>query len=522
MSPDDFIKITNLLDIPVFLVNSRGVIHAANIVAHKMFSAATDELVGSVISDLVVDAGAKVKKYITSCSGSKQLVLGSLQFKAVDGDENDFRCYGALLEPACGESPALIFLRCVPREQAVGNFLLVNRKIEELNQKIRQHVAAKEALRESQAVLDGIISNATASIYMKDLQGRYLLANQHYTNLFGLQPKDFGNKTDFDLFPKEIAIKLAENDRHVYETAAPQHWEESLPLAGGAHEYISVKFPILDKNNQIHAIGCVSTDITERKNAEAKVRQLNDELEQRIQDRTKELQLSNKELGRSNKELESYSYTIAHDLRAPLRTIVSFGQLIHEAVLEKLDANDVKDFERILAAGKRMAKLVEDMLGFSRISRQQLCRDNFSFTELANDVVKSLCDAYPERSADWKIKMNINVKGDKSLLGIVLDNLLGNAFKYSSTQDNSIIEFNVTKKKGEIVYYVKDNGVGFDMNYSNKLFDPFQRLHGAEFEGTGIGLATVHRIIERHHGQIWAEAQPENGATFYFTLPTEF
>ena len=229
------------------------------------------------------------------------------------------------------------------------------------------------------------------------------------------------------------------------------------------------------------------------------------------------------ELRESNNELESYSYSIAHDLRSPLRSIISFSQIIEEEAGHKLNTEEKEYFERIVTASKRMAELIDDILELGRITRSELQYTEVDLSALAKVAVERICMASEHREIDLQIQENLTALGDKRLLALALDNLLGNACKYSSMKNHVHIEFGSTVvnkgNKESLTYFVRDNGVGFDMKYADNLFKPFHRLHNNElFEGTGIGLATVQRIIHRHGGKIWAEAEVGKGASFYFTL----
>jgi signal transduction histidine kinase len=230
------------------------------------------------------------------------------------------------------------------------------------------------------------------------------------------------------------------------------------------------------------------------------------------------------ELRESNKELESYSYSIAHDLRSPLRSITSFSQILLEDAHDKLSNEEKDHLARIINASVRMAALIDDILELGRVTRTKVEHTDIDLTALAKTVVEQFYNKDDNRVIDWQIQEGINLRGDKKLLRLLFENLLGNALKFTGKKDHPRIEFGRINStpNGEKppVYYVKDNGVGFDMQYAEKLFEPFHRLCSREeFEGTGIGLATVERIISRHGGKVWAEAKPNAGATFYFTLP---
>jgi PAS domain S-box-containing protein len=260
------------------------------------------------------------------------------------------------------------------------------------------------------------------------------------------------------------------------------------------------------------AVIAMAMDVTERLQAEEQVRRLNAELEQRVVQRTAQLE-------EANKELESFSYSVSHDLRAPLRHIDGFSQVLLEDYGGQLDEQGRNHLLRLKKASQRMSQLIDDLLELSRVSRSELDRQATNLSRLAGMILLELKQNQPERQVTWQIMDNIMATGDPRLLRVVLENLLGNAWKYTAKKGEAAIEFGSYPEGGETVYYVRDNGAGFDMRYADKLFAPFQRLHRAEeFEGTGIGLATVKRIVARHGGRIWAESAPDAGATFHFTL----
>jgi len=222
----------------------------------------------------------------------------------------------------------------------------------------------------------------------------------------------------------------------------------------------------------------------------------------------------------ANKELDAFSYSVSHDLRAPLRSIDGFSQALLEDYADKVDAEGKSHLQRIRRAAQRMADLIEALLALSRVTRSEIRRATLDLSALARAIAAELQQREPERQAEWMIQHGLVVDGDPRLLRAMLENLLGNAWKFTSARAPARIEFGVWPgSDGRPTYYVRDNGAGFDMAYENKLFGAFQRLHTqAEYGGTGIGLATVHRIIHRHGGRVWAEGAPDQGATFYFTL----
>jgi len=246
--------------------------------------------------------------------------------------------------------------------------------------------------------------------------------------------------------------------------------------------------------------------------AEGELLQFNVELEERVRARTADLE-------NANRELEAFSYSISHDLRTPLRSIASYSRMVELDYAECLDAQGRKMLQRVHEAAKKMGVLIEDLLRLSRVTRAQMKIEAVSVTELAAGIAHELQRQEPGRNATFKIQPDMAARADPGLVAVALENLIGNAWKFASTRPVPYIEVGTVETGGDTVYFVRDNGVGFDMGYVGNLFAPFHRLHGErEFPGTGIGLATVKRIVERHGGRIWADAAVDLGATFYFTL----
>jgi len=257
----------------------------------------------------------------------------------------------------------------------------------------------------------------------------------------------------------------------------------------------------------------LQTQKAEALRAEAEIHQLNIDLEQRVLERTAELQAA-------NRELETFSYSVSHDLRAPLRAIDGFSQAVIEDYADKLGDQGRDYLNRVRTATQHMGHLIDDLIKLARVARAEMQREAVDLSALAGSVLASLQASEPARKVDWHIEPGLTASGDANLLRVVLDNLLGNAWKFTGKQASARIELGVLRQAGsEQAYFVRDNGVGFDMTYAGKLFGAFQRLHTmSEFPGTGIGLATVQRIIHRHGGRVWAEGVAGKGATFYFSL----
>ncbi|MBV9623211.1 MAG: GAF domain-containing protein [Acidobacteria bacterium] len=242
--------------------------------------------------------------------------------------------------------------------------------------------------------------------------------------------------------------------------------------------------------------------------------QLYGELEQRVEQRTRQMQAA-------YDELEAFSYSVSHDLRAPLQHISGFAGLLKEECSTTLNEQSVRYLDRISQAVKDMGKLIEDLLCLSKVSHSELNLEGVNLSQIASAVAANLKSSAPHRQAEFQLAENVEVLGDGGLLRVVMENLLSNAWKFTSRREHALIEFGATRTPNGNECFVRDNGVGFDLKYSNRLFAPFQRLHRAEdFSGTGVGLATVRRIIHRHGGRVWAQAEPDRGASFYFTLPS--
>jgi PAS domain S-box-containing protein len=382
-----------------------------------------------------------------------------------------------------------------------------------LVQDVSDRKRVEQALAESYSILHAVIEGTTDSIFMKDLQGRYVTINSAGAKVIGKPLEDIIGKDDSELFPSNIALPLMENDRKLLGAERSQTYEDIVPVRGELRTFLSTK--TICRNEQGKAIGLIgiARDITERKRTEKQIKKLNQDLERRVFERTAQLEAT-------NKELESFSYSVSHDLRAPLRSIDGFSQALIERYTEQLDDKGKHYLKRVRAATQRMGELIDDLLNLSRVTRSQMQRQRVYLSALVQEITSDLQQTQPERSAEFVIAPGVLVEGDPQLLKVVLENLLSNAWKFTSNQISTRIEFGIRSQQNvKQAYFVKDNGAGFDMEYADKLFGAFQRLHTTdEFPGTGIGLATVQRIIRRHGGYVWAEGAVGQGATFYFTL----
>jgi PAS domain S-box-containing protein len=381
---------------------------------------------------------------------------------------------------------------------------------------------AEEALRTSEAFLNNIIEQSPLPMWIADREGTMIRLNRACRDLFQISEEEVVGRYNILKDPILEADGRLPRIRRVFEEGETVRFEVrydkarigNLSLKQGETVFLDLTaFPIRDGAGKITHAVIQLWDITERKKAEEEVIRLNAELEQRVRERTAQL-------AAANAELESFSYSVSHDLQAPLRAIEGFGRALKEDYQTVLDERGEKYVDRILAAAERMRLLIEDLLKLSRVTRSELAYASVDLSRLAASIAAELQESQPERRVDWIIAPDIHAEGDGRLLEVVLRNLLENAWKFTSRHERARIEFGAAEQDGVWVFFVKDDGAGFDKAYADKLFQTFQRLHSPEeFEGTGIGLAIVRRVILRHGGRVWAEGAPEQGATFYFTLP---
>ena len=371
------------------------------------------------------------------------------------------------------------------------------------------------SFKNAEAMFHRLVESAPDALVIVDLEGRIQLVNSQTELLFGY--------TRAELLGAPIEMLLPERfrARHVEHRAGYCASRRYRPLGGcmglygvrkdGTELPIDISLSYQQTENGLVALAAIR-DITERKRAEEAIRRLNEELEQRVIERTAELQAA-------NKELEAFSYSVSHDLRAPLRAIDGFSRILVEEHAAVLPPEGQRFLQLVRNNAGQMGRLVDDLLAFSRLGRQAIKKQPVASTDLVREVLAELRNEQEGRQVETSIGELPVCQADRALLGQVFMNLLSNALKFTQKREKAIIEIGSREADGTRVYFVKDNGVGFDMRYADKLFGVFQRLHRAEeYEGTGVGLAIVQRVVHRHGGRVWADAELDKGATFYFTL----
>jgi len=385
-----------------------------------------------------------------------------------------------------------------------------------LSNDISERIKAEEVLRGNDANLEF----AQAMARMGSWERNYVTGNAFWSKemfrLFDLDPEK-------ELPPFDAIVQLIHpEDRSVFAEIHKQVRETGMPATLEFRKY-SNQGKLLHFETRIQRIqresdhSCFLTgmiiDITERKNAELEIQKLNQTLEDRVAERTSQLEAA-------NKELEAFSYSVSHDLRAPLRHINGYLELLAKRNYTQLDEKGKHYMDSIAEASNQMGTLIDDLLNFSRAGRMEMKPDNMDMNKAINDALIILEQEIKGRAIEWKQAPMPNVYADYAMIRQVWVNLLSNALKYSRKRAVAVIEIGVTDEADEFVCFVRDNGAGFDMNYAQKLFGVFQRLHSVEeFEGTGIGLANVRQVIKRHKGRTWAEGEIDKGATFYFSIP---
>jgi PAS domain S-box-containing protein len=375
-------------------------------------------------------------------------------------------------------------------------------------------VATASALRESQARYREVVESVKEVIFRTDSSGRLTFLNHAWETVTGYPVEEsLGKELVSYLHPDDRAAAREQMVEVASGLRSECHCELRLRTRQGEVRWIEATGRAISTGADSRpALTGTLDDISGRKVAELTLKNINQELEARVKARTAELEAS-------NRELEAFSYSVSHDLRAPLRAIDGFAQILEEELAERAEPSVHAHLGRIRKGTQRMSQLIDDLIGLARLTRQPLNRETVDLSEMAAQIIDELRAEEPQRKVEVAITQRLIVNADRNLMRVVLENLLRNAWKFTAGRDPARINFQIGHARGLRVFCISDNGAGFDMAFASNLFRPFHRLHGSgEYEGTGIGLATVQRIIQRHGGVVWAQARPNEGARFFFTV----
>lgn len=473
---------------PIFAFDLQARVTFWNGAMEKLYGIPSAEALGKAVRDVIpAFEGSADELDLQGTLGGAAGRSGMRSFPVPRGSEN--RIFEAEYCPLPGE----------------GGFAILR--------EVTESRRARERLEESESRFRTMADGAPVLLWMSETDALCTFFNQGWLDFTGRTlEREWGNGWAEGVHPEDFQHCMT-----VYLSAFVERrgfrMEYRLRRADGQYRWI------LDTGRPRYApdgafegyIGsCI--DITELRDSASALRKLNDELEDRVERRTSELR-------HSNDELESFSYSVSHDLRAPLRAIDGFSLMLADSSAERLDEQGRHALERIRSGCRRMDELIDALLGLSRMSRTEMILQEVDLSSLAASIAEEFRASAPRRRVEVSIAPGLSARGDLRLLRVVLSNLLGNAWKFTSRRTEARIEVGSEVRQGAPAFFVRDNGAGFDMEYAEKLFRVFQRLHRQdEFEGTGIGLATVQRIIHRHGGRVWAEGKLDQGATFHFTL----
>ncbi len=402
-------------------------------------------------------------------------------------------------------------------QNSKGDVLFYEGSVEDITdrrQAEEELLHAHENLKKTLMFRDAVLSAIPTPVFYKDREGRYLGCNLAFSEVMGVTQDQIQGKTVYELWPGDHARVYHEKDLELMSNPGLQIYEFKVRDKDGRDRpVIYSKDVFRDENDQVAGIIGAFLDITDRRQAEEEVRQLNLELEQRVSERTAQLETA-------NRELEAFAYSVSHDLRAPLRHIDGFIKLLIKNTGNRLDQQSHQYIAIIANSARKMGNLIDDLLSFSRMGRQKMQFRKVDLDVIVRDIIRELEPDTAGRKIKWHSEGLPVVDGDTSMLRVVMMNLISNALKFTRPREEAVIEAGCESREGKTIVFVRDNGVGFNQDYADKIFDVFQRLHKEEeFEGTGVGLAMVQRIIRRHGGRVWAEGEIDRGAVFYFALP---
>lgn len=374
-----------------------------------------------------------------------------------------------------------------------------------------ERLRSESALRQSEARQRALIESFPDTLFVMTVEGVYVSYHCHEPERLRVPPQQFIGKSYRDVMPAELHPRFDRAFESLRAGRNPEVFEYESVDRNQVRHY-EVRHSLVGEG----LVLAILRDVTGRKAYDAEIKKLNERLEREVEQRTAQL-------AAANRELESFAYSVSHDLRAPLRGIHANASILQEDLGTRLSGEDRETLNRIISRATEMSNLIDGLLKISRIMRAELQREEVDLTALAREAFDSVARWHPNRQIKVAIAPSLHALGDRVLLLSALTNLFDNALKFTVHESETRIEFGAKEQGHEMVFFVSDNGVGFNMEHAGKLFRPFERLHTVdEFAGTGIGLATVHRVVQRHGGRIWAEGGVGKGATFYFTLPSEY
>lgn len=481
----------------IISIDKEGLVQEWNPAAQRIFGYKRAQAMGKPVDALIVPPSLRMiyKEGLTHylLTGAGSLVGRPIELTLRRADASEFRA-----ELAISRLTGPVF-RCIAL-------------IRDITERKRVEAALRESEERFRLLVEGVKDYA---IYILDADGRVATWNSGAERLEGYRSEEIIGKPYAVFFlPEDVEKRVPEETLKQAVIEGQVHNEGWRVRKDGSHYWsLGVITALRDEAGVLHGYAKIAHDTTQRKEAEDKVLQLNATLEQRVAERTSQLKVA-------NDELEAFSYSVSHDLRAPLRHIAGYVEILQSDAASRLKKEDQEHLDTIADSARRMSDLIDSLLAFSRMGRAEMHREEVLLKTVVEDARRQLKHEIGDRKVQWKIGTLPRVQGDKVMLLQAVVNLFSNALKYTRTRDPAIIEVDTKTEGNEIVFSVQDNGVGFDMGYADKLFGVFQRLHRAdEFEGTGIGLANVRRIIHRHGGRTWAESSEGKGAKFYFSLP---
>lgn len=472
----------------ILIVNITGRLVLVNSHAEELFGYAREDLIGQPIEALLPS------RYRSSHLGHRQNFFATPRTRTMGAG---LELYGLRKDGV--EFPVEISLSPIETEEGT----LVMSAIRDITER-----------RKAERKFRGLLESAPDAVVIVDRQGSIVLVNTQAENSFGYSRDELVGQRVEMLIPDRFRGNHAPHREGYFLDPKVRGMGAGLELYGrrkdGSEFPVEISLSPLETEEGLLVSGAIR-DISDRKR-----------FEKSLQEKNLLLESANMQLEATNKELEAFSYSVSHDLRAPLRGIDGFSQALIEDHADQLNDDARELLHRVRAAAQRMAELIDNLLGLSQMTRSELSHEDLDLSKIATAIAEDLKHAEPSRKVQFVIKSDLTVNGDPRLLRIAMENLLGNAWKFTSRHEHARIELGSLRDNGTAVFFVRDDGSGFDMTYANKLFGAFQRLHrDSDFKGTGIGLATVQRIIHRHGGRVWAESAIEKGATFYFTLTTQ-